>query len=231
MIGVESRDYGAEGVADLGEAIRVARDQGIANARGAVNEELLWPMFSLGSMVGVGLANMVPGVLGGTGPIDGSSVYAMDPEQIPELLLELLGKTEDRILECSGPDLPGWHPTKSKAGVRMVVMRDEADFAPHSDDYEGLVAAVQLGIDGKKVMRAEIDGEWYEEDVNQGDVLLFGGDTFSDNSRTLHAFRFAGLYAVSFTLGQDPWYTISGKYPLIEENPQYNLTRPAQIQG
>lgn len=230
MIGVETRDFNENGIADLDEALDLAKNQGIANARGAVSKEITWSMFSLGAMVGSGMAAMVPGVIGGT-KLGGNSVYAIDPGQAPELLVETLRSTEQRVLEAAGDELPGWRPTSRKSGIRMVAMSDGADFEPHTDDYEGLVVAVQLGVDGEKVMNAEVGGELQEEPINQGDIIFFAGDTFrsSDQVRTKHGFRFTGLYAVSFTLGQDPWYTISGSYPMIEENPQYNLTPPDSI--
>ena len=102
-------------------------------------------------------------------------------------------------------------------------MDNGAVFQPHTDDYEGLVVSIQAGVEGEKVMRAKLSTGWEEDAVHTGDITLFAGDSFGKHSRTLHGFSFSGAYALAFTLGQDPWYTISGRLPMVEVNPDYNL--------
>ncbi len=220
MISVEANEYNTDGFANLDEAVALAKSQGIANARGAVNRDVLWPLLSLGSMVGLGFTNEVPGIKEVT-EYNGIAVYRVAFSQTLPVLKDLLTNTEVQVLTAAGSDLPDWRPTHSLTGIRMVTMNDGAIFHEHTDDYEGLVASVQLGVSGTKTMHAQVNHAWEDAAIETGDITLFAGDTFSEKSRILHGFDFVGAYAVAFTLGQDPLYTISGKLPLLEANPEY----------
>lgn len=220
MLSIPVGEYNDVGFANLDEAVELARTQGIVNAQGAVSADLLWPLYSLGTMIGMGLASEIPGI--GSGSQNGGvSVRTVNALSTPPLLHDLLKGVEGQVVAAAGTNLPQWHPTRSPAGVRMVAMINDSVFRNHSDDYEGLVVSLQLAIDGVKTMRAQIDNEWHQTQVKTGDITLFGCDTFSDRSRALHGFNFTGAFAVAFTLGQDPFYTISGNHPLLDENPQY----------
>lgn len=220
MLSVPCGEYNSQGYADLEEAVALARQQGIVNVQGAISEEVLWPLFSLGTMIGMDLSAEVPGIGNGHGA-NGVSVKMVQPLATPNLLRGLLQGVEGQITRAAGSDLPHWQPTLSPTGVRMVLMGNGAVFRDHTDDYEGLVASVQMDVQGQKTMRARMNGEWQVANVAKGDVTLFAGDTFSPAPRTRHGFTFTGAYAVAFTLGQDPFYSISGRFPLLEENPQY----------
>ncbi len=224
MITVPAGEFNSDGFADVEEAVALAKSQGIANARGAVSPDVIWNLYSLGSMLGMGMSDELPGVmLNNVASMGGVQVQGLDARKTVTPLARMLKGVEGQVLNAAGDDLPGWQPTESLMGVRIVSMFRDAVFLSHSDDYEGLVASVQFVIDGEKTMRAEVNGQWEQAPVLQGDLTLFGCDTFSEHPRTLHGFDFTGAFAVAFTLGQDPYYTISGKLPMVEENPQYLL--------
>lgn len=229
MIRVECGDYGSDGIVDLSEAIEVVRTKGIANVKNAVNPELLWDCYSVGSAVAIGMADMLPGVIpalrhGGLG------TYAIDIANTIEPVRVLAKKTEKAIQRAAGHLLPAWEPTSKFPGVRFATMRGEARFPYHTDDYEGLVVSVQMMVDGEKQMSTIIDDSRVVERVEQGDITLFAGDTFSDQSRRRHGFRFSGgIGAVALIIGQDPAYTISGNYPFVEEHPEYFVPGAAEM--
>lgn len=225
MINVEARDHNSSGVADLEEAIELCKSQGISNAKGALHHDIIYDMFSLTSAIGFGMSDIIPGIylaanLGGVG------AYRVRLAEAPPLVSTILRDIESGVNKAAGDQLPDWHPTASPTGVRIAAMHRDSTFFGHTDDYEGIVASAQLGVDGKKMLRATINGEWEEHRIEQADITFFAGDTFSEHSRTEHGFRFEGAYAVAFTLGQDPFYTISGRYPFIEEHPEYGLVSP-----
>lgn len=229
MIRVDCGEYGPDGIADLSEAIEVARTKGIANAKNAINPELLWNCYSVGNAVAIGMGDMIPGVIPvlrhGTLDTD-----AIDVARTAEPVRVLAKKTEEAIQRAAGHLLPEWEPTSKFPGVRFATMRGEARFPYHTDDYEGLVASVQMMVDGEKQMATIIDGQKVVERVEQGDITLFAGDTFSDQSRRKHGFRFSGgIGAVALIIGQDPAYTISGNYPFVEEHPEYFVSGAAEI--
>ncbi|MDQ5972345.1 MAG: hypothetical protein QG553_504 [Patescibacteria group bacterium] len=224
MITVPAGEFNSAGFADVEEAVALAKSQGIANARGAVSPDVIWNLYSLGSMIGMGMSDEVPGVIRqNVASMGGVQVQGLDARKTVDPLVRMLKGVEGRITEAAGDDLPNWRPTENLMGVRIVSMFRDAIFLSHSDDYEGLVASVQFVVEGEKTMRAEVNGRWEEAPVLQGDLTLFGCDTFSERPRTLHGFDFTGAFAVAFTLGQDPYYTISGNRPMVEENPQYLL--------
>ena len=221
MISVEAREYDSSGFANLDEAVALAKEQGIANARGAINEDVLWDLHSFGCMIGMGLVAEVPGIDEHGTRYNGVSVHLVNTNRTIPRLADLLENVEGRVITAAGSSLPGWQPTKSPTGVRMVAMSREAKFGEHTDDYEGLVASAQIAISGNKIMHALVDHEWEDAHIQTGDITLFAGDTFSEKSRILHGFNFMGSFAVAFTLGQDPMYTISGNLPLLDANPHY----------
>lgn len=229
MIAAECTDYDTNGFADLDEAIALAKAQGVIVAKQALHKDVIWNYYGLGTMLGLGKVEEVPGINGGS-ELLGVSVRQVDASQTPVALTHLLQSVEESLVLAAGEALPDWHPTSSPNGVRMVTMHDGAVFMPHSDDYEGLVAAIQLALDGKKTLHARINGENEYHDVLQGDVILFGCDSFSESPRVLHGFEFVGVFAVSFTLGQDPFYTISGRRPLLEDNPEYLLELAVRLE-
>jgi hypothetical protein len=205
MITVETGDFNSAGIADLEEAVTLAREQGIANARNAIAPDALWGLFSLGSMAALGMAQEIPGVL------------TLDVSKTPTLLGNMLRATQDEIVRVTGSSLPGWRPTTSKTGARMIIMQGITTFNTHTDDYEGLVASAQIMVDGEKVMKAKVNGESESVPIKQGDITLFAGDTFSEQSRICHGFSLDGNAAVAATLGQDIYYTISGKHPILDD--------------
>jgi len=206
MISVECGEFGTNGIADLSEAIALAKLQGISNARGAIKEE-------------------IPGVLVGSETSE-LGAYAIDTRALPNPARSLVIDAEKAIVQVAGDDLPGWSPTTRIPGVRLVTMLGDSRFYPHTDDYEGLVASLQWFIDGEKRIQAHINDKWVDEPINWGDITFFAGDSFSPKSRRFHGFTLAGKFAAAFTLGQDPYYTISGKYPLMTEHPEYGFNVP-----
>ncbi len=221
MITLECGEHDSAGFANLEEAIQLAKEQGISNARGAINQELLWPLHSLRSLVMLGMSEKIPGVMPvaeGSGDL---ATYGVIADDTPANIKDVLVGAETKILAASNGSLPGWTPTKNPTGVRLVTMTNESTFYPHTDDYEGLVASLQLSIGGNKTLITEVNGDWVEEPILQGDITFFAGDTFSRMSRRPHGLRFEGACAIAFTLGQDPFYSISGSYPFIREHPEY----------
>jgi hypothetical protein len=216
MITVETGDFNSAGIADLEEAVTLAREQGIANARNAIAPDALWGLFSLGSMAALGMAQEIPGVGEGSCK-SGVSVLTLDVSKTPTLLGNMLRATQDEIVRVTGSSLPGWRPTTSKTGARMIIMQGITTFNTHTDDYEGLVASAQIMVDGEKVMKAKVNGESESVPIKQGDITLFAGDTFSEQSRICHGFSLDGNAAVAATLGQDIYYTISGKHPILDD--------------
>lgn len=137
--------------------------------------------------------------------LGGVAVRNVRAGSTPEPLRNVLENVEAAILSAADGALPGWNPTKQKLGTRVVAMADGSVFGQHTDNYQGLVAAVQLGIEGEKTMTT--CGQ--DIPIKNGDVILFACDNFGKATRVPHGFEFSGMYAVSFTLGQDPFYKIS----------------------
>ncbi len=212
MLLVPSHEYDHTGIGNLEEAVSAAREHGIANAVGAISPGLLGEFQSVATIVQQGNVTDIPGVYEAAQG-NGVGVYSVQADQTPSFMTDFLGKVQTRTTAAAGDDLPGWNPVASKSGIRMVTMVDSASFQLHSDDYEGLVAAVQVAVDGKKTMFIQTSEGLRSVPVGQGDITLFAGDTFSQHSRRRHGFVFSGSYAVALTLGQDPHYTISGNYP------------------
>ncbi|MDB5182230.1 MAG: hypothetical protein JWO47_14 [Candidatus Saccharibacteria bacterium] len=221
MISVECGEHDSTGFADLEEAISLAKAQGISNAKNAISPDLLWDLHSFAQMVAMGATDILPGVRPSVAGLAHLAVHSIDPSQVSGGVSKVLKGAEAKIQLGAGESLPRWRPTSSLTGVRMVAMTDGAKFYPHTDDYEGLVASLQIAVDDKKIMNAKVNGSWETEQIVKGDITFFGCDTFSAQPRVEHGFTFSGLLAVAFTLGQDPFYTISGNYPSQREHPEF----------
>jgi len=222
MLSVSSIEYNESGIGNLEEAVAVAKEHGISNAEGAIHPDVLSSLYSLGTLIRLGLTKEIPGLL--APPFKGLDipVYAVVTGEVPPLLATTLEDIETSVATAGGPSLPHWRPTRqATTGVRMITLMGDRLIREHTDDYEGLVASAQLVVDGDKIMHTEAGGSMHDIPVKSGDITLFACDTFSDQSRRPHSFNFTGSLAIAFTLGQDPFYTISGRYPFIEEHPEY----------
>lgn len=216
MISVECREYNADGIADLSEAIFVAKEQGIANAIGALHPDIVWGNFSLVMLASLGQIHMVPGLQDGAMK-NGVSNYVMNVAATLPPIRKTIRSVEAEVRRVAGDELPNWRPSRRVPGVRLVTMKNDADFRMHGDCYEGLVVSAQIAQDGKKIMHTKFG----DTPVRAGDITLFGCDSFSFNPRTEHGFSFSGVQALALVIGQDPFYTISGRYPFLEEHPEY----------
>lgn len=223
MISIPTREHNTEGIADLSEAIDIAQRYGIANAEGAIAQDVCYEFQSLVGMVAMNLTDALPG-LAESHYVGSVATHRLHPRERLPSLTNLLSGVQSRVLEAADDRLPSWDPVNSVFGSRMVTMvGNGARFYEHTDVYEGLVVSAQVAVDGIKRMHTTVDGEDLEFTLKQGDITLFACDSFGDVSRMPHGFNFNGLAAISLLLGQDPTYTISGNLPMLEENPQYAL--------
>lgn len=214
-ISIPITEHDSSGIGNLDEAVELARVQGIVNASGAISQEAINDHSVTGVLAGLGLLHKIEGVSeihrSGGVTINHLAFEAVQPD-IQRLILGV----EDKVAVSAGDHLPDWRPSGSSNGLRMIGMSPGAKFRNHPDIYEGLVVSIQLAVNGEKVMKSFIENSVQHTPIVAGDVTLFACDGFSKNSRRVHGFAFDGVGAAAITMGQDPYYTITGKYPMVD---------------